>query len=376
LERLQAAMKEAGLDAIACSLPSNVLLLSGYFPVLGTSVAVAQRDCSLTLLVPEDEQELAEPANADRLITFPRDGAGTLWKEIEGLGLAERAVGYDGGPAEEPVSYASMHLYASAMRELLDCSDLRSCPELLARMKAVLTPIEIDRVRRACRIAEIAFERGTQELAVGARESEAAARYRVPLTAVGIGFEGVRRADGFVSCMSGPNSAQAWGAYARSRAKEICIGDLVLTHCNSHADGYWTDITRTYCMGPPDERQRCMFEAMMEARAAALDAIRPGVTAGEVDAAARDCLRARGFGDAFKHSTGHGVGFAAIDANAHPRIRAGSPDRLECGMVFNIEPGIYLEGFGGMRHCDMVAVTETGVEVLTGFHSSVDRLTR
>src|SRR5205807_4344965 len=139
----------------------------------------------------------------------------------------------------------------------------------------VLTPIEIDRVRRACRIAEIAFSEGAKALSAGLKESEAAANFRVPLLTAGTGFEGVSRADGYAACMSGPNSAKAYGAYARSRAKEICITDFVLTHCNSHADGYWTDITRTYCMGPASDRQIEMYAAVFEARDAALDTIRP-----------------------------------------------------------------------------------------------------
>ena len=129
-------------------------------------------------------------------------------------------------------------------------------------------------------------------------------------------------------------------------------------------------------MGPASDQQHEMYEAVMEARGAALDSIRPGVLAAEVDRAARDTLEARGFGGAFKHSTGHGVGFAAIDANARPRISADSTERLEWGMVFNVEPAIYLDGAGGLRHCDMVAVTETGVEVLTDFQARVEELVR
>ena len=94
------------------------------------------------------------------------------------------------------------------------------------------------------------------------------------------------------------------------------------------------------------------------------------MNAADVDAAARDVLKMRGFGPQFKHSTGHGVGFSAIDANAKPRLHPKSEDTLEAGMVFNVEPAIYFEGYGGMRHCDMVAVTDSGAEVLTPFQSS------
>jgi Xaa-Pro aminopeptidase/Xaa-Pro dipeptidase len=169
--------------------------------------------------------------------------------------------------------------------------------------------------------------------------------------------------------MSGPHSAQASGAYARTRARTLDSGDLVLVHCNSYADGYWTDITRTYHLGENDERKEKIYSAVFDARHAALMAIRPGVKASEVDAAARNLMRQRGFGDAFKHGTGHGVGFAAISANSMPRIHPACHDALETGMVFNMEPAIYIEGFGGVRHCDMVTVTAGGAEVLTDFQS-------
>jgi Xaa-Pro aminopeptidase len=145
-------------------------------------------------------------------------------------------------------------------------------------------------------------------------------------------------------------------------------------HCNSYAGGYWTDITRTYCLGQPNERQRSMYEAVLAAREAALGTIRAGARAADVDAAAREALAARGFGALFKHSTGHGVGFAAIDASAQPRLHPASPDVLLAGMVCNIEPAIYIDGFGGIRHCDVVAVTESGCEVLTPFHAEMTEL--
>jgi Xaa-Pro aminopeptidase len=176
--------------------------------------------------------------------------------------------------------------------------------------------------------------------------------------------------------MSGINSATAYGAYARSTSKPLARGDLVLVHCNSYVDGYWTDITRTFCLGPPDDRHRRMYAAVAEARAAALTAIKPGVAARDVDRAARDVLRDLGFGEQFKHPTGHGVGFAAIDHNARPRLHPASDDVLQIGSAFNVEPGVYLDGADGMRHCDMVAVTETGVEVLTGFQTALSDLVR
>ncbi len=140
-----------------------------------------------------------------------------------------------------------------------------------------------------------------------------------------------------------------------------------MVHANTCADGYWTDITRTCIVGPASERQAAMRTAIEEARAEALRTIRPGITGGEVDRAARTVMERHGLGEAFRHSTGHGVGFAAAYANGLPRIHPRSHDVLEEGMTFNIEPAAYFDGYGGMRHCDVVAVTRDGADVLTEF---------
>ena len=387
LDRLQTAIQEAGLDAIICSLPQNVLLLTGYFPVIGTSVALMTRDRYVTLLAPEDELALADSDGADEVIGFQpgsleqiATAAEALGKPLASvlrrLGLIGARIGYESGAAFQPASYVAMRLYQGAMAALLEGMQLRSADDLLARAKAVLTTIELDRLRRACRIAECAFEDGAGAVCPGRKETAVAATFRAPLSVVGTGFEGVSRADGAVFCMSGSNSAQAFRAYARSHARELEIGDFVLVHCNSHADGYWTDITRTYCIRKPGERQREMYRLVFEARRAALDAVRPGVRAAEIDRAARDVLRGAGCEDAFKHGTGHGVGFAAIDHLARPRIHPASDDVLETGMVFNVEPALYYDEFGGLRHCDMVAVTEDGADLLTPFQSSMEELIR
>jgi Xaa-Pro aminopeptidase len=291
VERLQAGIREAGLDALVCTLPEDVLLLTGYFPVVGTSVAVATRDFEILLLVPEDEQELAE-AGADRVVALKTGDLGEVRRHLlESFGLNGKVVACECGESSEPASYVSMHLYGNAIFQALEGTHVRPAGELLARMKAVLTPIEVDRVRRACRIAGIAFEQGAREMVPGLKETEAAANFQTPLTTVGIGFEGVERAGGDVFCMSGLNSAKAWGAYARSRARKIEVTDFALVHCNSHADGYWTDITRTYCMKPGSDRHCRMYEFVFEACRAALERIGPGVRAADVDAAARDVMR-------------------------------------------------------------------------------------
>jgi Xaa-Pro aminopeptidase len=386
---IQQGMRKRGFDAMVCALPSNVLLLSGYWPVVGTSIAIALSDGRIILIVPKDEQDLAARGWAAEVVTFLPDSLehmttaaeairDPLRKVAAGLGNGIRRLGCDGFEATEPFSYAAMHHYGEALPALLQdafpSSNLSFADDLLMQLRPSKTPLEIDHTRIACQIAEHAFRDGARQLRAGLTELEAAAIFRLPLSTALVDFPTVERADGFVSCMSGANSALASGAYARSRTRRLETGDLVLIHCNSYADGYWTDITRTYGLGPADDRRRTIYAAVFAARAAAMEAISNGAEAADVDRAARDVLVARGFGAEFKPGTGHGVGCSAISANALPRLHPRSTDSLDAGMVFNVEPAVYLGGYGGVRHCDMVAVTINGPELLTPFQCAADEL--
>jgi Xaa-Pro aminopeptidase len=389
VDRIRTVLRENHWDLIACALPMNVLLLSGYWPVIGVGVAIACADGRIRLLVPEDEEDLAKRGWADEIRTFKPGSLDELKtaseairdplrKLTESISAAPLRAGFEACETSEPASYAAMHLYGGTMRTLLEetlsASTIVPADNALAGLRARKTEFEIERIRTSCRIAERAFHRGSEQITTGVSEVETAARFRQPLSASLVDFPALSRADGFAWCMSGANSALASGAYARSRAKRIEREDLLLVHVNSYADGYWTDITRTYSMGELDERRQRMYDAVFAARESALCAIRPGAKGADVDTAARDVLEARGFGPQFKHSTGHGVGFSAIAANAKPRLHPKSEETLETGMVFNVEPAIYIDGYGGLRHCDMVAVTETGADLLTPFQCGIDDL--
>jgi Xaa-Pro aminopeptidase len=126
--------------------------------------------------------------------------------------------------------------------------------------------------------------------------------------------------------------------------------------------GYCSDRTRTVWVGQPTAEPRRVYAAVLEAQLAAIAAIRPGVTAGEVDRAARNCLKAQGLAKYFTHSTGHGVGLEIHEA---PRIARSEQQVLGPGMVVTVEPGVYLPGKWGVRIEDMAVVTEQGCEVLT-----------
>jgi len=388
IDRIRHGLRRVQLDAILCTLPDYVLLLSGYWPVLGASIAIATSEGKICLIVPEDEHELARTGWADEIRTFRPGRLDKLQSTSEAafqalqacaqeMGVTHARIGYEHGAATEPASYVGMHLYGASIVQLLiealPSAALVGADTLLAVWAMLKTQHEVERIRTACRLAEHAFTWGATRIRPGLSETEIAALFRGRLSQ-GSGTNGIARADGFAFCMSGPNAAKASGAYALSRSRKVQYGELALVHCNSYADGYWTDITRTYSLGMVNDGARKIYQAVFEARAAALAAIRPGARASAVDHAARSILGAHGFESEFSHSTGHGVGFAAITHNARPRLHPKSEELLQEGMVFNVEPAVYIPNWGGIRHCDMVTVSATGAEVLTPFQSQLDDL--
>jgi len=162
---------------------------------------------------------------------------------------------------------------------------------------------------------------------------------------------------------SGPNAALP---HHRAGERVLAAGDLVVLDFGGVLDGYCCDITRTVSVGPASERARDLYDAVHAAHQAAVAAVRPGVQTTVVDAAARSVLEAKGLGPNFGHGTGHGLG---LDVHEDPRVgkpRADlEPVTLEAGMIFTIEPGAYVAGFGGVRIEDDVLVTTDGCEVLT-----------
>jgi len=389
ISRNQQSLHDADLKAVVCALPSNVLLLSGYWPVAGTSIAICVRDGPTMLLVPEDEAGLAEDGFADSIETFVPETLEQissvsqavkphLAQTLKKLDINSGLIGIESESSSHAASYLSLHLYGNELRamlqEFLPNATFAPIDDWMRTTRSVKTATELGKIRQACTIAKNAFETAAPTLHAGMNEPEAAQSFRAPLARGVFGLP-IQRSDGFAFCMSGPNSAKAYAAYARTRQRKLERTDLVMMHCNSYVDGFWTDITRTYTLQPPDKKQERMYSAVFLARNAALSAIKPGVRAAAVDAIARHAIQECWLGHSIKHGTGHGVGLSAMSAYSIPRIHSSSPDILQEGMVFNVEPAVYIEQYGGVRHCDMVAVTHEGYELLTEFQSDVKSLT-
>jgi len=225
---------------------------------------------------------------------------------------------------------------------------------LIAEMRMVKDADELKLMAKAADLGNRVFNAVLPHIRSGATEVEVAAG--LEFFARSMGAEGMSF-DTIVA--SGPRSALPHGHASRQKLPR---NGFVTLDFGVILNGYCSDMTRTVCLGKPGPGERQAYDAVLRAQEAAVDAVRPGVTCGEVDEAARSVLRKEGLGRYFTHSTGHGVG---LEIHEQPRIAAEQTLALKPGMVVTIEPGVYLAGKFGIRIEDMIAVTDRGNKVLT-----------
>jgi Xaa-Pro aminopeptidase len=221
-------------------------------------------------------------------------------------------------------------------------------------LRATKEPGEIERIVAAQRITDDAFDHILGFLSAGMTETQIALELEFFMRSRG--SEGVAFAP---IVASGPNSARP---HAHPGTRQVERGDLLKMDFGARVGGYCSDMTRTVVVGRADSRQREIYEAVLAANLAGIEAVRPGRPASEIDAAARGVIAARGFAENFSHGLGHGVG---LDVHELPRVGSRSPEPVAVGNVVTIEPGVYVTGFGGVRIEDLVVVEEAGVRVLT-----------
>jgi Xaa-Pro aminopeptidase len=231
---------------------------------------------------------------------------------------------------------------------------LKEAPSIVERARMVKDGEELESIRAAVALGAKLFERALEVLRPGVKETEVAAE--MELAARRGGAEDMS----FPTIIaSGARSALPHG---RASDRAITPGGFVVCDFGVILSGYCSDQTRSVWVGTVSEDARKAYQAVREAQQAAIDAVRPGVAVGEVDAAARKVLRKAGFGRYFTHSTGHGVG---LEIHETPRVADGQREILQPGIVITIEPGVYFPGKWGVRIEDMVAVTASGCEVMT-----------
>jgi len=246
-------------------------------------------------------------------------------------------------------------------RQLIEALDKNKVPiefvpvsGLVESLRAVKEPGEIELIRKAVAISDAAFDSVEATLQAGMTEKQVAWELEKSLRENGsqsLPFE--------IIVASGPQAALP---HARPTNRVINDGEMVLVDMGAKYEGYASDLSRTICIGAPDEKFIKVYSTVLDAQTTAIAIIVAGVTGHQADNVAREIIEAAGYGDAFGHSLGHGVGLAAHEL---PRLGPGSDETLAEGMVFTVEPGIYLSGWGGVRIEDMVVMEQGRVKVLS-----------
>lgn len=352
--KLAGLMRHTGLDAAAFVPGPNLAYLTGvhfrmmerpiiaFFPTVGDPAIV----------IPAlEHSQMARRASFD-IRYFPyTDTEGhepALEQACRALGLAGKRLGVEG--------LKMRVLEGQLIQRFAPGCALENADELLSGLRLHKDANEIAAMRRAIRATELALERTVAAVRAGMTERQIANILRTALAESGGGedaFEPV--------VLSGPNSAEPHGSISD---RPVAEGELLLFDFGTKLDGYASDLTRTFAVGTPDVAVIRIYETVLAANEAATRVAGPGVPAQAVDRAARAVITAAGYGEYFLHRTGHGLG---LDIHEQPYIREGNSQVLEPGMVFTIEPGIYMPGVGGVRIEDDVLVTANGVEVLTAY---------
>ncbi|MFF2755189.1 M24 family metallopeptidase [Psychrobacillus sp. NPDC058041] len=243
-----------------------------------------------------------------------------------------------------------------AIQERIPSIQISRVDEKINELRVIKSEEELVNMRKAAELADYAVEVGCKEIAEGKTELEI-------LNAIELAVKekGASQMAFDTMVLSGPKTASPHG---NPGDRKIQKGDLVLFDLGVIYNGYCSDITRTVAFGEPSADKREVYETVRRAEEAAVNAVKPGITAMALDKIARDVITEAGYGEYFTHRLGHGLG---ISVHEFPSITGVNDMKLETGMVFTIEPGIYHPDITGVRIEDDVVVTEDGVEVLTKF---------
>ncbi|MBT9332381.1 M24 family metallopeptidase [Paracidobacterium acidisoli] len=378
LNRMRLAMEAQGLDALVVSLPENVLLLSGFWPMIGASVLVFPLHGAPVCILPEcyegDAKQLFETVQTLRypygILEAPEclSAVKSLLQEASS-GLSWKRIGYEGSfhttaPSWNCAEFLLLPVNTPAfLQSVFPDSELIDASRLLQSERALKTSFEADKLRRASEISSFGLRAFEELVEVGISGVELAAAVEHAVMVQGSGFDDAVRVRAFAQVATGAKeSASGYRPNEISTTRRLEDGEIALLELGVVADGYWADRTRVRVAGRPTPEQRKIFDIVREAQEAAISAIRPGVTGADVDEAARKVIRNAGYESLFPHVTGHGLGF-----RYHESIYLLSPSSeevLEEGALVTVEPGIYSESVGGFRIEDDVLVTKTGSEIL------------
>jgi Xaa-Pro aminopeptidase len=342
LTRLRELMDQHQLPALFVSGDHNRRYLSGFTGSSGYLLITADEAYLLTDF--RYMTQAAEQAKHFQIVEHQPKAIATVKELLSRRGI--RSLGFE----QHHVTYSSYSSYAAELGDI----QLIPAEQLVEELRMVKDADELAIMQEAAELADRAFEHILTVLKPGMTETE-----------VSLSLEFFMRQHGASAVSfdtivaSGERSALPHG---KASGRVLKPGDFVKMDFGALYKGYCSDITRTVVLGKPEEKQKEIYDIVLEAQLKALEGIRPGMTGKEADALARDVIKRYGYGDRFGHGTGHGLGLEIHEA---PRLSPLSDTVLKPGMTVTVEPGIYLPGYGGVRIEDDIVVTENGNRRLT-----------
>lgn len=350
VSRVRKLLADMGVDAILISHPANRHYVSG-FP---DEDHAPDETAGILLISPSEAKLFVSPTNLPWATASTRPGIEVIgwtrpWQESLGKHLHEQ--GY------RRVAFEDRALIVADYTAISDAAQgVKFVPAggTVHKLREIKDAEEIARIRRAAQITDQALQEVLSQLNPGTTEKELV--WMLESAMRDLGADGPAFSTGVGA---GPHGARP---HHSATDRPIAEGEPVVIDLGARVDGYCADLTRTIVLGEQTPLFRERYNLVLSAQQAALNALRPGLSGKEGDAAARDVIVAAGAGDAFFHGLGHGVGLLIHEA---PSLGQASEDVLQPGQIVTIEPGVYYEGWGGIRIEDLAVVTESGIEILS-----------
>ncbi len=343
VRRLQKLMGAEGVDAVVLTAGSDMPYFTGYtaMPLERITAFVVAQSGRPTMYVPKLEAPRVEPGDFEIL----------PWEETDHpIEMISSALGDVDRVA---VNDKTWSLFLLEFQERLPSTSWLSASDLTRQLRMRKEPREIDLLRAAAEATDRVLQRVPQEIGFSGRtEREIAHDFSEMVTEEG------HDQSWFTLIASGPNGASP---HHDTGDRIVQTGDVVVCDFGGSIDGYHSDVTRTFSVGPPSPKQEEVHAVVAAANDAGRAAVAPGVPCEEIDRAARMVIEDAGYGEFFIHRTGHGIG---LDGHEHPYIVEGDELPLEAGMTFSVEPGVYLPGEFGVRIEDIVACGVDSVDDL------------
>ena len=353
IERLAAALRQGGMDALAVVPGANLRYLAGLDMHMNERLTVAffPAEGQPAMVLPALEQPRAQAQARFPIRFYPWTDSegpqGALQRAVDDLGLDGRRLGAE---------YTAMRLIElRGIEQAAPEVVVGDATDILASLRMAKDADELGSMRKAVAIVEEALRTAIGQIRAGMTERELADIWEGAMRAAGSG-------PSFTTIIaSGPNAANP---HHSNTDRVFQPGDLIIMDGGALYEGYASDITRTIALGEPSAEARRIYELVQAANAAGRAAARPGASGDTVDRAARAVIEAGGYGPQFVHRTGHGLG---LEVHEPPYMVAGNTAPLAPGMTFTVEPGIYVSGLCGVRIEDNVVITADGAESLTSF---------